>query len=188
MALPLKPDDGGTNGRLRGIQSVCESSPAGRSQPLLPRSHPDLCGTLRAAGAGSSQLIGFPMQRRGTRSRHTSAAKLLLRMVESHRQSIEALRLVFHVAVFFLSLTMGFDHHFDHHLCLSTEICPCVKFLFSRKIRLPGTFLDALPMSGGQGVASSNLASPDQRSEREIGFRQGRHHHRRGSRHPGRCG
>jgi hypothetical protein len=71
---------------------------------------------------------------------------------------------------------------------LRLEIRLSAKSLFLRKIGRLRTSVDTLPMSGGQGVASSNLASPDQRSEREIGFRPGRHHHRRGSRHPGRCG
>jgi hypothetical protein len=37
---------------------------------------------------------------------------------------------------------------------------PSIKSLFLRKVGCPWTFLDMVPMSGGQGVASSNPASP----------------------------
>jgi len=58
----------------------------------------------------------------------------------------------------------GSDHHFDHHLGLSTEIRQSVKSLFLRKIGRLRTSVDTLPMSGGQGLASSSLAGPSNRS------------------------
>jgi hypothetical protein len=58
----------------------------------------------------------------------------------------------------------GSDHHFDHHLGLSTEIHLSAKPLFLRNIGRLRTFVDALPMSGGQGLASSSLAGPSNRS------------------------
>jgi hypothetical protein len=43
----------------------------------------------------------------------------------------------------------GPDHHFDHHLALSTEIRPSVKALPLRKIGCLRTSVETLPMSGG---------------------------------------
>ena len=44
------------------------------------------------------------------------------------------------------------DHHFDHHLGLSTEIRLCAKSLSLRKIGRLGTSLDTLPMPGVKRV------------------------------------
>jgi len=59
-----------------------------------------------------------------------------------------------------LLLRYGDDHHFDHHLGLSTEIRLSAKSLFVRKLGCLWTSLDALPMSGGQMALSPNLVHP----------------------------
>src|SRR5215211_4165912 len=60
-----------------------------------------------------------------------------------------------------LLLRYGDDHHFDHHLGLSTEIRLSAESLFSRKIGRLRTLLDTLPMSGGQRATSSKSHRPD---------------------------
>src|SRR3954447_8728914 len=60
----------------------------------------------------------------------------------------------------FAWVSYGSDHHFDHHLGLSTEIRPSAKALFLRKIGRPADVLGHAADVWGQGVASSNLASP----------------------------
>jgi hypothetical protein len=59
-----------------------------------------------------------------------------------------------------LSLAMGLNTILTTILGLSTEIPQSPKPLSVREIGRPRTVSDTLPMSGGQGVASSNLASP----------------------------
>jgi hypothetical protein len=83
-----------------------------RAQPAVSASIAP--GSVRrvtgAAGTISVNRLPHVASRTGSRL----CAKLLLKWSKPIRQSIEALRLVFRVAVFFLSLTMGL-----------TTICVC---------------------------------------------------------------
>ena len=158
------PDEDGANGRLRGIQSVGESSPAECRLPFLSPAEslrPDLrlihvncpvatfeasVSSRRPPGDGQAQMrleCSVEAQHRGT----TSAANIGRKPFGN----IEALWLgPSWQRTSSLRLAMGLTHHFDHHLGLSTEICHSAESLFTRKIGRPWTCSDALPMSWGQ--------------------------------------
>jgi hypothetical protein len=92
--------------RAQPAVSCSSSLSQSRSSIALP----DLCRALRAAPtfSGSISVNGCPMQRRGTASRHTSAAaKSLPRMVGSHSSEHRALGVVIRGGASSLSLAMG---------------------------------------------------------------------------------
>jgi hypothetical protein len=53
------------------------------------------------------------------------------------------------------SFSYGSDYHFDHNLSLATERRLTAESLFLKENRTSGTFLDTLPMTGGQRAMSS---------------------------------
>jgi hypothetical protein len=92
-------------------------------------------------------------------SRHSIAAQRPLPILVGgpsswHRSSMTG---SFVAAGPFAWVSNGSDHHFDHHLGLSTEIRPSAKALFLRKIGRLRTSLDTLPVSGGQRALSPDL-------------------------------